>query len=487
MSDSLIFDMQGDPKGAEAAFKRVQKELEKTKQAFAEMAKESANSAKQAESHGTSFVAGLGKAAVSAGILTAAIKAASAEYGHLIDKQKAAAAAMMNVADSRMALNLQLGDTSQERRAMFHNQAEEISRRTGVDLAKVNQGIAAATASQGNLTDQQLLRNVEMTYKVARHDDNEMREIAGGLGDMVKLTGNADATVNMGAMLEFGNQARVKNTAFVAQNMVPGAIGAMGFGGTASESIGFTSTMSHLLNDQQGAETKTAVIIGAAQMDKVLGEQYSPVEHIRRMQDNPALLKKFLDKASLPDNLKVAYRKLATKGSAEDKLFTQNLAGLGTDAELAESANRYLKDTGQDPLIAVADQHRQMLAASTLMKTRDPKQAQAGVNQLNLYDLMRDSDAGYFETKGQQLLYGIQTLGGVPANDAMVERLRDRAQTIRGHDGDSARERAADPVKESRAKELDRLATMLQQNTAAMEANTRAMNAVRKNIDAHTE
>ena len=88
MSDTVVFDINGDPKGAEAAFNRVQKELDKTKAKLGELTAEArksalagdkvsdayVKSAKQGEAMAAGMVKSLAASATAAGLLTAALK-----------------------------------------------------------------------------------------------------------------------------------------------------------------------------------------------------------------------------------------------------------------------------------------------------------------------------------------------------------------------------------------------------------------------------
>lgn len=479
MSEQLVFDMSGDEKGAVAAFKRLQKENEKLKQGFADLAKESAKAEKQTTTWSDKATAGMGNMVAGVFSLAAALKVASAEYQHLIDRQNKAAKTVITTSNARQGFQRNLGDVSQDERAWWDKTIMGIASRTKQLPANVYQAAGEASASQGNLTREQLARNVELGFRVAPESAQEAQALAGGLGDLASLTGSGDSMVNLGMMLAAGKQARVSNLRQVAQNLVPGAIGVQGFGGTDAEAMALATTLTNLSKDTTGAASKTAAIAFAEQADKILGAAGSPLEHIRAMQNDPSKAKKFMEKASLPMEYKIPIQQLITKGSAADQLFTSNLGGYGDQAGMAASAERYVNAVTADPMNRVATVDRSLESAEQQTQLRDTGAAMDSVIRSRVNNVLRATGDTWLGNQVSMRAYDFSRMWRSPEEAGAV--------TIAARYGHLARTAGDSPSEETR--ENLRLLKALYDELQGMRTDNKreAAKPKAKNVDRHGE
>lgn len=491
MSESLVFDMTGDSKGAEAAFKRLQKENERLNRELGKTAEESVKAQKKGMAMGQGIASSIGSAVASVFTLQTALRLVSAEWDNILRKQQKSASTTMTTADAKMSFNRNIGDVPQAERQWWDKTVMGIARRTGQKAANVYLAAGEASASQGTLNRNQLAANIEMGFRFSPDSREEAQAIAGGLGDLSSLTGSGNTMVNAAAMLAMGKQARVTSLRNINQNLVPGAIGAQGFGGTANESMALATTLTNLMKDTTGATSKTAAISIAGELDKVFGAAPSPADHIRKLQQNPAMLKQFMGKASIPLEAKIPFQQLATKGSDAAKLFEQNIGGFAPNAGAAEAmVNRFLGGIANDPIQRTAQLARQMEANVANQELADQRGATAGVingqevdGGTRLQNALQRANVGWAQQKASGMLFNAQVAGGKDPAMAAVDILQQRVNVLEGGGirlGGKAMGGRNDPGNAELAKELRELIAYLKTEAAKPKKQ-------KHNIDANTE
>jgi len=388
MTESVVFDINGDPKGAERAFARLQKELDKTKQKVADLTAESRKAesstdrlGKAGDGMAASFTKGLTAGLTLTAALTAATRVLGAEIDNVHRRQQRAAQTIIGTANSEMNM---LRNVSPQDHSYWRSQVGGMAKRTGQTVASVQQAIADASSAQGNQSNDQLRRNVELAMMVAPENPLEAQTIAGGLGDATRLTGSLDERVNMGAILAMGKQARVRSTPKIAENLIPGAVSVKGYGGSANEAMAINTTLSTLMNDQQGDKTQGSATRIASELDRIYGEKASPLEHITALQNNPKLLAKWykgtkgMPKADIPTHAEIAFKDLVTKGSEADKLLRSNLGGFGSEDDMRQLTGNWLKSAYASAPQKIAQADRGLGASTDQMQLSDLKGGRTG-------------------------------------------------------------------------------------------------------------
>lgn len=502
MSDSVVFDINGDPKGAEAAFARLQRELDKSKQKVTELTAEArksaaagdklgdafTKSAKSGEQMGAGWVKSMGSALAVTGLLNAALRVTKAEYDNIIQRQEKAARSILDNANAELSM---LRNVSPQDHAYWRSQVPGMAQRTGQKASVVQQAIADASSAQGNQTNDQLRQNVELALMVAPENPAEAQTIAGGLGDASRLTGSSDARVNMGAILAMGKQARVRSTAKIAQNLIPAAVSTQGYGGTAGEAMGLGTTLSTLMNDQQGDSTKTASIRIASELDRIYGADKSPLEHITALQNNPELAKKWYKGSrgkapgSIPTEAEIAFKNLITKGSEADKLLRSNIAGYGDDNMQAQLTQDWFQSTYATGAQQLAKQDRALEATTDALDLVSTRPGRIGAMRKRLDETLASTGATWSERTGYAWRFDYQTSSGPNSTDpeaAVLGSLVERRNFLRDNPNLSPQQRS----------ENDPLIKVLNVQIEAMVKELRGLrsdqkNSKKVNADAHTE
>jgi len=446
MSDGLVFDIDGDPKGALAAYNKVVKENEKLIASQAKLVEASkraaeagskqgdafARSAKQGEAMAAGFVRSMSGAAAIAGVLTQAVRVLKSEYDAVIERQQKASRTVISTANSEMAM---LRNVSPQDHGYWRSQVGGMAQRTGQTVSAVQQAIADASSAQGNQSNDQLRRNVELAMMVSPENPAEAQTIAGGLGDATRLTGSMDERVNMGAILAMGKQARFRSTPKIAENLIPGAVSVKGYGGTANEAMALNTTLSTLMNDQQGDKTQGSATRIASELDRIYGEKGSPLEHITALQNNPELLKKWYKgagagkpKADIPTHAEIAFKELVTKGSEADKLLRSNLSGFGTDAEMAGLTGDWLKSAYGSDIQQLAQTDRGFAAATNAAELADVPGARNASMRSRMNEVLLATGASSTDRGKYAMRFDVGTGMGadprVAALDSLIQHRR---------------------------------------------------------------
>jgi len=286
-----------------------------------------------------------------------------------------------------------LGVVSAEERKAAVARIGQISKATGVSQSTIYSAGAMALSAAGDLSTYEALNAVEMAARIAPDAPAELSTTAGGLLDLAAVTGTGDARKNAGFMLRIGTQARITSMKDIAENLVPAAKSIMGFGATPEQAAALATTLSTAMKDTTGAQSGTAGIALARQLEEFLPTQDTYTydargrrrldrrgtglktleERIRYMQEHPELLDQFMRQGSWEAKAEVPSRMLLTRGTTEAKLFAERVGGFGGD--LGAETDAFLRGMGQEPLQQMADLTRRGTNVSEIMKLEDERRA----------------------------------------------------------------------------------------------------------------
>lgn len=455
-SEEIKWVVTADDKDIIAAFKRMQKELESTKQKMREQANESTKASKAQKAGLDDTVTGLGRMAMGWLSVQTAIQLATAEYQNYIDKQNESKQEVLKTADAQMAFFRNLGNVSSEYAKRIQATIKQIAAANNVPESSVYQVASIARSSQGSLTDAQMFANVGMATRLAPESLSEQTALAGALNAATRLTGSTDPRTNAGLMLGIGEQTRIDNMAQISKVLIPAASGIKAtLGGTSTEeAMALLTTLTTVSEDESGATSRTAGLRLAAQLRKYrkatdLGDEIS------KIQSSPQEFASFMKKASFEIEQQPFIEKLLTGGTPAAELYKQNLAKVPTGARAQSVTDQFFKNVGAAEYQQVAQQQRAFAATKSGLELDDLMGAQTSVNREWLQKVLVASNAGRFEQFGQSVNFGVQTMMGVRPEVAARDVLEERISSIRGFDGDAPRARAEDPAQERVAQKLE--------------------------------
>ena len=286
---------------------------------------------------------------------TAAVTALSQAFQELERHQKAARDAQLDAASPERAFMLNMIPKSEQEASAARERITSIARETNLsraDIYRIATPAVSATTSQ-----EQLWAAVKLAAQVRPDDIGEAQAVAGGLGDIAKLTGSDNMNANFGLMAKMAGQARVDNLRSVAANLIPGAIGVKARGGTSNDAAALVTALTKSGADATGAQTGTAAIQLANQLADALPKLGSTDERIAFMVANAKEREKFIGKASFEQKAKAPVADLL-RGGAGYRLYQEHKAGASTEAELQGMGLDALRAINTLPLQQTAELER---------------------------------------------------------------------------------------------------------------------------------
>lgn len=482
MAEELRWVVTADDKDVIAAFRRMQKELEKTKQAQKQANDEGAKGGAKIKQGIESSVVSLSKAAIGWVSIQTAIRATTAEYQNYIDVQKQAADATIETANAQIVFMRNMGNMSAQQAMAIQDTVRQVAAANKTTESKIYQIATEAVSSKGSLTNEQMFANIGMAARLAPESTSEATAIAGALNATTRLTGSADPRVNAGLLLGIGEQARIPSMKSIADSLIPSAAAVKATLPETSteEAAAFFSTLSLLSEDKTGERTGTASVQLAAQLRKFrkgtdLGDE------IARLQNDPKARESFFKKMSLEAKPKAFVEQMLTGGTPAAELLKTNLANVPTGQTAIGVSDQWFRNVGQAPYQQAAAQQRAMQSLATQLDLQNFMGANAAINREGLQGILKASGAWMLEQTGSGMLFDLERFGGAAANIAAANQLEGRVMSLRGVTEAGTNARAADPASEMIAQKLDVMIAELRGQRADQKQPKK------KNIDRNAE
>lgn len=343
--------------------------------------------------------------------------------------------AQITVDQSRAVLRRNLGGASNEDIKKVQEAATSISDSTGVSESFINAGLASAiSASGGNI--EASIKAVTTAAKFSPDSPGDIGTVAGALLDLAKATGTDDANVNLGFLSAIGVQGRVVDLNQQAQNLSPGVIGTLAFGGNYRESGAALAALTNASADFSGASSSTAVIQLANQLEafdkgndtfdgKTIGGR------IAALQQNPELAQKFLADASFEQKSVGVIRQLLTDStSTAAKEYQNSLAAIGSVDELRERGKRSVEVLDiENNAAATARRERAIARAAEAAATERPEESLSSAEIEDLKNLAQRRGASRSAVDAVAILNSLDGDGVTPEEAA--SGFRSQAELLR--------------------------------------------------------
>lgn len=494
-SEEIKWVVTADDKDIIAAFKRMNKELEATKQKMREQANETAKAGKAQDdllAKGISGLAGMVAGWVS---VQSAIQLATAEYDNYIERQQEAAKETLSTADAQLAFFRNLGNVSREQAKQIQETVRQIAGANKTTESRVYNVASIARSSQGALNDQQMFANVGMALRLAPDSEEQAVALAGALNASTRLTGSTDPRENAGLLLGIGEQTRIDNLAQISKTLLPAATGIKATLPSTSteEAMALLSTLTTVSEDETGNVSRTAGMQLAAQLKEIKNGKKTIRtgtdlgDAIATLQNDEKKRKEFMDSASFEVQAKPFIEQLLTPGTPAAQLYSQNLAKVPTGQRAVNQANQFFENVGTSEYQGVATNARVFDSLASGLKLQDQGGASAAINMAGLDKAMQASRASWLERTMYANMFRYRTMVmGQDPNEFAAEALSDRAAELRIPFNRLTNEM----LPEGTVKENEKLAVLL--DKAVMElrgirADNKSNTASKKNADAHTE
>lgn len=502
MSEEIVWGAGMDDAEFNRGIKRMLKEIETLKQKLKETQDESKKGSQQQKSAFDSAIASLGKMAAGWLSVQTAIQVATASYQDYLNVQRESASETISTADAQIKFFRNLGNVSREESKKIQEQIRAIASSVGQPVKNVYAVATEAISAQGNLSRKQMFANVAMGLRLAPESVSEATALAGTLGDVASLTGNADPLANAGLMLALGEQTRIANMQQIGKNVIPAAIGVKETlrGTSANDAMALVTTLTSVMKDREGALSGTASVQLAQQLDSFFGADAKVsgpkdkegallkklgdgtlLEQMAKLRADPKAMAAFLSKSSFEAKAKPFVEQLLTKDSAAAMLFEQNRAKVPTgDAARAQAAGFFANIAGA-PEQQLAGAERAFVAAESQLQLGNESGSRASVVYEGMQKALRSSGRSLPARISDQINWHVDRAMGAAPEDIAIRSLQNQANYLRRGFVGNANQPAADKNVEMQAQKLDALIAELR----GLRGDQK--NGKKKNIDQHTE
>lgn len=395
------------------------------------------------QSSAMSFAAGM----LGAAGARRALRLFNDEIRDSIELSKEAAQTQIGVAGAGQLVTGALEGATNEQISIVHAQLRLIAAETKVPTADVlRAGAAAISATEQNL--EIALPAVRLAAQVSPESPENMRIIAGALGDMFKATGIEDPGINLGILRQVGGKARIEQLVDQAATIPKSLVAQTTFGATVPEASAFIAWLTSASIDKLGLQSVTGATRSVQQMfeffekdrrgQRVLAREGLDFEDLTldpiiSFLQEPRLAKQFMDTATFRAGIIGPMKALIeTPESPLAQSFRQtreamNQLDFSPGAGQRIVARRELA-LGED----VARLVRAGASAQEQIKMVSAVQGRAGGLAQELPGTLRDTGTGAFGTRFRTAVFQGQQMFGMSAEEAAISALNVREEELRG-------------------------------------------------------
>jgi hypothetical protein len=220
-------------------------------------------------------------------------------------------------------------------------------------------------SAKGTASNEEAIQAAIAAFQLNPGDLESGRTLAARALDVRQATGSTDMMANLGFMQQIQQNARVTNLRQVGQNIMPGVAGVMTAGDTPEQAAEFMTTLNSLMQDAEGAMTRTAGVSLSQQLREFMPDGGSTAERLSALQQDPAQAQKFLKGASFERAAAPFIEQLVTgdpRALALQAERQRNIGALGP--EQGEALRRQIaeKESSERGQMLVRDQASQVNA-----------------------------------------------------------------------------------------------------------------------------
>lgn len=406
--------------------------------------------------------------------LQAAARLYAKEIENINERQDKAADAQTKAADAQIKLLRNLGRVSEEEQKKFISGLKTVAKETGQSEATIYSAASSAVSAQGGFSRDAVIQSTKQAARFVREDAGEMSTAAGGLLDIGKLTKSENAKQNLGFMIAMGEKSRVESPELMAKNLVPGMIGAAGYGGTPQEAAALVDALSVASADKVGAQSKTGAIALAQQLDEFLPEHTryrwdergrkhptakgtgltTTADRIAKIQSDPKLLERFLGSgATFEKDMLEPVKQLLTGGSETAKLYGDIKEKFPGGKELETIADEFVAGIDRDPLQQAAQANRKRGSVAENLRAGDLVSGNSSMARKRTDELLSASGASGIERFAAARAFEMSAMTGFGTSEQVsFNALKNRANSIEAGKGgklfgSSSPEEAIDALK----------------------------------------
>lgn len=340
-----------------------------------------------------------------------------------------------DLASAQRGLKLNLADADDAGIARAIEAAGSIAQDTSVDEAIIASALADALSSVNANLDR-AIANTRLAAQVRPDDPSQIKELAGGIGDVQGAIGTDDPEVALGFLLQVQQFARISDFSKLGTAAPPAIKDLLNKGFDAESAGSIFSAITAGSADRTGESSRTAAIQFGSQLREFLketgNELLSGTEGISLLRQDEALREKFLEALSIEARAKATVESFLIPGSAGAETFDSNLAAFGDQAALDALAVNKLRQLGEGPQEANAQLDRDLDALTNQLQADNIDVATFGAIKDNLAELLRASGSSALGARLDELEFDLNNFNS--PEDALADLvviLEERAESIR--------------------------------------------------------
>lgn len=419
---------------------------------FARASAKAGQELEKASSHGEGIVASGLKAAAAYLSVQRALQLVNNEIRNKIELDRKSADAVRSQAKIREDISLNLGASTPAEIADIRAGATKISRARNVPQSQIEAAIPGLTSSKGNLTNAQMMSNLDIAAAAAPNNPETMAALALGLNNTARLTGSTSAVENFGFQLGLGQSAQVASLADINEYLIRGAVGVKGFGATAAEAGSLVSTLSTGMGDTSGRMSGTAGISLAEQLAKAFPEKdtykydehgrkkidkrgtgfTSPDQIIHYLQQNPAARDRFMSEASFEHAAYIPVRDILTAGTGLASTYEERKGEMAGGAAAQARAAQYFEQQKKDPLLNAAALDRSYKSTTERFLLDNLVEAQRSSSREGVGAVLQASGQSAIQTMIDQVAFEANTWAGADPQQEATRIFSQRRRTLLG-------------------------------------------------------
>lgn len=293
-------------------------------------------------------------------------------------------------------------------------------------------------SAKGTATNEEAIQAAIAAFQLNPGDLESGRTLAARALDVRQATGSTDMMANLGFMQQIQQNARVTSLAQVGQNIMPGVAGVMTTGDTPEQAAEFMTTLNSLMQDAEGAMTRTAGISLASQLREFLPEGGSTAERLSALQQDPEQARKFLAGASFERAAAPFIEQLVTGDPRALQLQAERQRNIGAlDASQGAALRQQIAEKESSERGQMLAREQEATVSQEISRLKNRERSREGEARKILEDALAQTDLGGIDALTDPVLasqFTVRTSMGQDPVDVARDIMTREGQSLTGTD-----------------------------------------------------
>lgn len=295
-------------------------------------------------------------------------------------------------------------------------------------------------SAKGTASNEEAVQAAIAAFQLNPGDLESGRTVAARALDVRQATGSTDMMANIGFIQNLQQNARVTNLRQVGQNIVPAIGGVMTAGDTDEQAGEFVTTLNTLMQDAEGAMTRTAAVSLAQQLREFMPEGGSTMARLQSLQQDPAQASKFLEGASFERAAAPFIEQLVTGTPGALAVQAERIANVGgPDAAAAASLRQQIAQKESSDRAQMLARSQESTVGLEIAELENQGRAREGESRKILEDWLAKTDQSGIDALTDPVLasqFTVRTSFGADPVETARDIMTREGQDLQGTDRD---------------------------------------------------